>query len=72
MAQALIVSKYAVGLRVELAPHLDRWMMGDRYGDIVKVTPKYVHVKLDKSGKTLRLLPDQFTFVRGFRSRAFI
>jgi hypothetical protein len=49
-------------MRVQLAPHLDRWMMGDRYGEIVNVTRKSIHVHLDKSGKTIRLLPDQFTF----------
>jgi RNase P/RNase MRP subunit p29 len=58
----LIVSKNAIGMRVQLAPHLDRWMMGDRYGEIVNVTRKSIHVHLDKSGKTIRLLPDQFTF----------
>jgi hypothetical protein len=30
-------------------------MRGDRYGDVVKVTAKSVHVKMDKSGKVLRI-----------------
>ena len=41
--------------RVQLAPHLDHWMRGDRYGTIVRVTTdgKHAHVKLDKSGNTI-------------------
>lgn len=60
---SLIVNKNAIGMRIELKPHLDRWMMGDRFGEVVKVTRKSIHVHLDKSGKTIRLLPDQFTFL---------
>lgn len=29
------VSVCSYGQRIELAPHLDHWMMGDRYGDVV-------------------------------------
>jgi hypothetical protein len=54
--------------RVQIPAHTDRWMMGDRYGEIVKVTISKVlkdrsgkpeeiaHVKLDKSGKTMRFV----------------
>ena len=42
-----------VGKRVELHPATDRWMMGDRYGEIVGTGYKLVHVKLDKSGQTV-------------------
>jgi len=55
--------------RVQIPAYTDRWMMGDRYGVIVKVTtapprrwlggtqPREIaHVKLDKSGKTVRVL----------------
>jgi len=48
---------YGVGKRVALLPHLDRWMMGDRYGEIVDAVMRgemYAYkVKLDKSGKTI-------------------
>jgi hypothetical protein len=44
--------------RVELHPATDRWMMGDRYGEIVRVKDGLVHVRLDKSGKTFRFKPD--------------
>ncbi len=43
-----------IGRRVELHPATDRWMMGDRYGEIVKVGREYLYVKLDKSGKTIK------------------
>ena len=49
---------YLVGKRVELHPATDAWMRGDRYGEVVGVTAKYVRVKLDKSGHTVRLHPD--------------
>lgn len=40
------------GRRVELHPATDRWMMGDRYGEVIKVGLGRVRVRLDKSGKT--------------------
>lgn len=39
-----------IGKRVELAPHLDRWMQGDRYGTIVSTHASDYTVHLDKSG----------------------
>ena len=46
---------FAVGQRVQISPAYDAWMRGDRYGEVVKVTPKSVHVKLDKSQRVLRV-----------------
>jgi hypothetical protein len=46
-----------VGQRVELHPATDAWMMGDRFGVVVKIGRKYVHVKLDRSGRTIPFLP---------------
>jgi hypothetical protein len=59
-------------MRVQIPAYTDRWMRGDRYGEVVKVTTNKVarqdladkreitreiaHVKLDISGKTLRYL----------------
>jgi hypothetical protein len=59
-------------MRVQIPVYTDRWMMGDRYGEVVKITTarknrqvpsdtgfrqrEVAHVKLDKSGKTLRFL----------------
>ncbi len=46
-------------MRVQIPAYTDRWMMGDRYGEVVKIVKgtglladaELVHVKLDKSGK---------------------
>lgn len=43
------------GDRVQISPSYDAWMRGDRYGEVVKITKKSVIVKLDKSGKLLRI-----------------
>ncbi|MEU9405531.1 hypothetical protein AB0E08_07490 [Streptomyces sp. NPDC048281] len=40
--------------RVQVPPHTDTWMRGDRFGEIVKTGRKYDHVKMDKSGRTLK------------------
>jgi hypothetical protein len=50
--------EFEVGKRVQLHPATERWMMGDRYGEIVGVGTKHVSVKLDKSGRTMRFIPD--------------
>lgn len=42
-----------IGQRVELAPHLDEWMQGDRYGTIVGAHGVQYTVQMDKSGKLL-------------------
>jgi hypothetical protein len=65
--------------RVQIPAYTDRWMMGDRFGEIVKITKRrklgiretlltranvhratveIAHVKLDKSGKTVRVILD--------------
>jgi len=59
-------------IRVQIPAYTDRWMMGDRYGEVVTTKPrmfkgqvvKEVHlVKLDKSGKTMAFLVDDCTEV---------
>ena len=66
--------------RVQIPAYTDRWMMGDRFGELVKITRwrrrssaagvraalltdaprgepiEIAHVKLDKSGKTVRVV----------------
>jgi len=56
---ATLSLEFPVGSRVELAPHLDAWMRGDRYGTVSKVGRRTltVSVKLDKSGRTRRFQP---------------
>jgi hypothetical protein len=59
-------------MRVQIPAYTDRWMMGDRYGEVVKTSTmkahkekgqhrpddevEIAHVKLDKSGKTVRVI----------------
>jgi len=63
-------------MRVQIPAYTDRWMMGDRYGDVVKVktqgipslfgTPikrEIASVKLDISGQTVRVILDDCTVV---------
>ena len=45
----------AKGQRVQLHPATDAWMRGDRYGTIVRIGPKTIHVKMDRSERTLRV-----------------
>lgn len=58
--------------RVQIPAYTDRWMMGDRYGELVKTTRSGVlinnearveiaHVKLDKSGKVVRVVLNDCT-----------
>jgi len=62
--------------RVQIPAYADRWMIGDRYGEIVKISRSktkanpwgeepfdIAHVRLDKSGKTMRYLLDDCTVV---------
>lgn len=46
--------------RVQIPPYTDRWMMGDRYGEVVARCEQGIggsgpllRVQLDKSGKTV-------------------
>lgn len=36
--------------RVQVKPHLDCWMRGERYGRVVRVG-KWVHVRMFKTGR---------------------
>jgi hypothetical protein len=65
--------------RVQIPAYTDRWMMGDRYGEVVKIGKRFLakshpsphrnddgpvevaSVKLDKSGKTVRVILDDCT-----------
>ena len=62
--------------RVQIPAYTDRWMRGDRYGEMVKITKKRIdlgggnsaereiaHVKLDKSGKTIKVALADCTIV---------
>ena len=61
--------------RVQIPAYTDRWMMGDRYGEITKTyfqrnalapdnEPREIAVvKLDKSGKTVRVILTDCTVI---------
>ncbi len=44
-----------IGSRVQLHPATDAWMSGDRYGEVAKIGRKWIHVKMDRSGRTLKV-----------------
>jgi hypothetical protein len=46
------------GDRVEAHPATDSWMMGDRYGTVIIVGRKQIHVRMDLSRRTVRFAPD--------------
>lgn len=56
--ESMLLCQYNVGDRVELAPHTDAWMAGDRYGTVRVIGRFYLHVDMDKSGKTRRVVPE--------------
>lgn len=50
------------GQRIQLHPGTDAWMRGDKFGEIVAVkssrgSVKYYRVKMDRSGRTIKIAP---------------
>jgi len=56
-AKRLAALDFYKGQRVQMHPATDAFMMGDRYGDVVKVGREKVHVKMDRSGKIRQVSP---------------
>ncbi len=66
-----------IGMRAELHPATDAWMMGDRYGEIVSISAQkrsYLdprdprngatfRIRMDKSGRTLRVSEGNITSI---------
>jgi len=52
-------ASFTVGQRVQAHPGTDAWIFGDRYGEVVRVGRKWVHVRMDRSGRTLRFHPQR-------------
>lgn len=50
---------YRIGSRIEMAPHSDAWMQGDRYAEVVKVGRKLLHARFDRSGRYGKVHPSQ-------------
>jgi hypothetical protein len=42
--------------RVQLHPATDTWMRGDKYGEVIKIGTKLIHLKMD-SGKVIKISP---------------
>jgi hypothetical protein len=59
----LLLLTFNVGDRIELKPHLNRSMMGDRFGEIVSIGRRYLHVHMDVSEKTVNVAPENATKV---------
>ncbi len=51
------LAQFTKGDRVELHPGTDAWMMGDRYGNVVYIGRKHIHVLMDRSNKIRKLHP---------------
>ena len=49
------VSAFAAGDRIEIVPHLDLWMQGARFGEVLRTTKTRIHVRLDATRRTIRL-----------------
>lgn len=58
MTVTLAYARNNPGARVQAHPATDAWMSGDRYGVIHRAGTKYVHVKMDRSGRIRRFTPD--------------
>ena len=48
---------FRVGQRVQIHPGTDRWMRGDRFGEVVAIGRKWVKVKFDRSGDLVQVAP---------------
>jgi hypothetical protein len=62
-AARLATMGWYVGQRASMHPATDAFMMGDRYGDVVKVEKTKIHVKMDRSGKTRLVSPGNLEHV---------
>jgi len=47
-----------LGTRVQLHPATDWWMRGARFGEVVKIGRKLIHVRLDANGRVVKLVPE--------------
>jgi hypothetical protein len=45
---------FILNQRVQAHPATDTWMRGDRYGTVKKIGRRYIHVLMDRSGRTIR------------------
>ena len=50
--------------RVAAHPATDAFVKGDRYGVVTLVGRKWIHVKMDRSGRVLKFSPENLTIPR--------
>lgn len=50
---------FNVGDRVETQAFTDSWMQGDRYGNVVMVGKKWIHVIMDRSNRVRKYTKNQ-------------
>lgn len=50
-------------VRVELAPWLDAWAQGDRFGAVERLGRDWAHIRMDRSGTVRRIPRDGFTIL---------
>lgn len=51
------ITGFLIGDRVQTHPATDAWMFGDRYGEVTAIGRVYIHVRMERSGRTLRFVP---------------
>ncbi len=49
---------FKVGQRVQAHPGTDTWMRGDRFGTVVKIGSRHVHVHMNVSDRTIKFSPE--------------
>jgi hypothetical protein len=52
-----LTTDFQVGDRVETHPATDYWMMGARFGTVIKIGRKMVHVQLDRIDRVRTIHP---------------
>jgi hypothetical protein len=50
-------------VRVELHPATDAWMRGDRYGELVDTGHGFGIIRMDRSGRDLKVSNDLYTVI---------
>lgn len=66
LSTELSTDDYRIGQRVQAHPATDTWMRGDRYGTVVAIGRKYVHVEMDVSRRVKYFAPDHLMPVDTF------
>lgn len=59
------IARGGFGPAVDILPHTDLFMRGERYGRVVKLGVKYAYVKGNRTGRVFRLTRDAFRVALG-------